>query len=147
MGLYSSGNLRLGELALTSRSCRPSVAWGVVASAGAAVRSGAPCNCHHSKSDHPHWFIKASGYGHWAKAFKWWIRNLDHQLHAIAQLNRIVSKIAEAAKENDARQSARRWLNWLREGPATGLGRQHHMSRVAGSVSPWILVLWHIVAK
>ena len=59
-----------------------------------------------------------------------------YSLHAIAQLNRIVSKIAEAAKEYDARQSARRWLNWLREGHAAGLGRQHHMSRVAGGWIP-----------
>ena len=72
---------------------------------------------------------KHLGMGTGAKAFRW-------SLHAIAQLSRIVSKIAEAAKENDARQSTRRWLNWLREGPAAGLGRQHHMSRVAGGWIP-----------
>ena len=126
-----------------------SVAWGVVASALKKMLS--------------HWQVQQSGQGHlatvikaratiltgsWkhlgmgtgAKAFRWWIRNPDHQvlysLHAIAKLNRIVSKIAEAAKEYDARQSTRRWLNWLREGPAAGLGRQHHMSRVAGGWIP-----------
>ena len=118
-----------------------SVAWSVVASALKKMLS--------------HWQVQQSGQGHratvikaratiltgsWkhlgvgtgAKAFRWWIRNLDHQvlysLHAIAQLSRIVSKIAEAAKEYD--------LNWLREGPAAGLGRQHHMSRVAGGWIP-----------
>ena len=126
-----------------------SVAWGVVASALKKMLSH--WQVQQSGQEHLATVIKAGatiltgswkhlGMGIGAKAFRWWIRNLDHQvlysLHAIAQLNRIVSKIAEAAKEYDARQSTRRWLNWLREGPAAGLGRQHHMSRVAGGWIP-----------
>ena len=75
---------------------------------------------------------KHLGMGTGAKAFRWWIRNLDHQVLS----STVVSKIAEAAKAYDARQATRRWLNWLREGSAAGLGRQHHMSRVVGGWIP-----------
>ena len=126
-----------------------SVAWGVVASA--------------LKKMLIHWHVQQSGQGHlatvikaratilcgsWkhlgegtgARAFRWWIRNLDHRvlysIHAVAQLNSTVSKIAEAARLYDAKQSTRSWLTWLHEGPAAGLGRQHQMSRVAGGWIP-----------
>ena len=126
-----------------------SVAWGVVASA--------------LKKMLIHWHVQQSGQGHlatvikaratilfgsWkhlgegtgARAFRWWIRNLDHRvlysIHAVAQLSRTISKIAEAARKYDARQSTRSWLSWLHEGPAAGLGRQHQMSRVAGGWIP-----------
>ena len=126
-----------------------SVAWGVVASA--------------LKRMLVHWHVQQSGQGHlatvikaratilsgsWkhlgegtgARAFRWWIRNLDHRvlysIHAVAQLSRTIGKIAEDARKYDARQSTRRWLSWLREGPAAGLGRQHQMSRVAGGWIP-----------
>ena len=126
-----------------------SVAWGVVASA--------------LKKMLIHWRVQQPGQGHlataikaratilsgsWkhlgegtgARAFRWWIHNLDHwvlySIHAVAQLSRAVSKIAEAAKKYDARQSTRRWLSWLHEGPAAGLGRQHHLSRVTGGWIP-----------
>ena len=126
-----------------------SVAWGVVASA--------------LKRMLVHWHVQQSGQGHlatvikaratilsgsWkhlgegtgARAFRWWIRNLDHRvlysIHAVAQLSRTIGKIAEDARKYDARQSTRRWLSWLHEGPAAGLGRQHQMSRVAGGWIP-----------
>ena len=83
---------------------------------------------------------KHLGEGTGARAFRWWIRNLDHRvlysIHAVAQLNSTVSKIAEAARLYDAKQSTRSWLTWLHEGPAAGLGRQHQMSRVAGGWIP-----------
>ena len=91
-----------------------SVAWGVVASA--------------LKRMLIHWQVQQSGQGHLAaveleqpsslahkhlgegtgaRAFRWWIRNLDHRV-----------------------------LYSIHEGPAAGLGRQHQMSRVAGGWIP-----------
>ena len=126
-----------------------SVAWGVVASA--------------LKKMLIHWHVQQSGQGHlatvikaratilsgsWkhlgegtgARAFRWWIRNLDHRvlysIHAVAQLSSAVGKIAEATRKYDARQATCSWLIWLHEGPAAGLGRQHQMSRVAGGWIP-----------
>ena len=76
------------------------------------------------------------GEGTGARAFRWWIRNLEHRvlysIHAVAQL----SRTAEDARKYDARQSTRKWLSWLHEGPAAGLGRQHQMPRVAGGWIP-----------
>ena len=40
-------------------------------------------------------------------------------------------KIAEAAEAQADHASTARFLNWLHEGPAAGLGRQHKLSRVA----------------
>jgi hypothetical protein len=55
---------------------------------------------------------------------------LDDPVH-LAVLAATAENAAQRSIKEDLKRSSNSWRTWLKEGPASGLGRQHRMSRVA----------------
>ena len=64
----------------------------------------------------------------WAGMVNW--QGISSKMMAIP-IMRAVAGVCDKAHDHDAHASRIRWLNWMQEGPARGLGRQHRMSRCA----------------
>ena len=75
------------------------------------------------------------GHGRHAVALQTWTSSLSPSLLLdktwVIAVMRAVSQVAEQAHAHDSHLSQSRWTLWLNEGPASGLGRQHKMSRTA----------------
>ena len=57
------------------------------------------------------------------------------RLEAVAaMLQEVASKQADIEEAAAGKAATLKWVSWLHEGPATGLGRQHKMSKVAQRV-------------
>ena len=82
---------------------------------------------------------KYLGDGRGALAFRTWVNCLRFDMLSVKCLvvaaRRATGGIAKAARLHDEHQSRVAWQNWLQEGPARGLGRQHKISRVS---SGWV---------
>ena len=48
-------------------------------------------------------------------------------------------KASKAADSLAAKQTVNRWMKWINEGPAKGLGKQHRMTRTAAG---WVTSDW-----
>ena len=75
-----------------------------------------------------------------AKALRRWVSyvsafELSDKLRAML-LSRDANGIADAAAAHDANASRSSWHSWLQEGPSSGLGRQHKLSRTSAGWVP-----------
>lgn len=75
------------------------------------------------------------GYGRHAVALQIWVSSLSLSMLAdkirVIAIMKAVAVVAGKAHAHDAQVARNRWSLWLNEGPASGLGRQHKMSRCA----------------
>jgi hypothetical protein len=88
------------------------------------------------------------GQGRNAMALQDWVgmvnwRGISSKMLAIP-IMRAVAGVCGKAHEHDAHASKIRWLSWLQEGPARGLGRQHRMYRcgtgwIASKLAPLVI--------
>ena len=69
------------------------------------------------------------------ETFLWWQGHVEHHMLESQQwiklLEDVARKQAEGEEEAARRMSIAKWLTWLHEGLAAGLGRQHLMTRMS----------------